>query len=912
MWLDWFQEAGSRVANVFRRSQLESEVDEELRFHLEMQIEQYVKSGMSERDARRVALIEFGGVDRTVEDCRDVLGLRLMHDFIQDIRYAVRVLVRSPGFTIVAVLTLALGIGANTAVFSVVNALLLQPLPFENPDRIVMLWEENPDHGVEQEQVAWADFLEWQESTTSFESIGYVVNRMAASRNFLMKTGDDVSRIRARHISSSLFKVLGVAPLIGQTLSSADDEPGGLHRVVLSHRMWSQVFGANPKVIGQTIDLGKQQPFEVVGVMPPRFRFPQDADAWLSVAGVYDERSLKGLMQSHGHHPLWVAGRLKAGVTPAEAQAELNVLQRQIHDAPENQSNQRLSAGVIVMPLLDQVNGSGTRSALLLLLGAVGFVLLIACANVANLLLAPAISRRREMAIRAALGAGRLRVIRQLLTESLLLSLLGAAAASLLAVWGIDLLELIRLDSTYLGVKEFRFDRIGDVQIDRGVLGFTILVSVVTGVLFGLIPAVQASRLDINSTLKEDSRSGTPAKAARLFRNSLLISEVSLALVLLAGAGLALRGFSKMLAIDPGMDPEPVLQAELDLDMAEQVYGMKIEEAFDEVVERVSALPGVTAVSGVGEIPVVKSGWNDTFRIVGPEHEGLDNSDLPYADLRLMSPGVFKSLGIPLLSGRDFADTDTAENPRVSIINQALAEKFFPGENPIGRKLQFRGWAQRESEIVGVAGNVRNYSSDGEDQHELYFPFAQQFMGGSEVGPVILIRVQGSTDDLVPAIRAAVDGPDPRQQVLIRFRNVQNMLDNSASQQRFQAVLLGVFSGIALLLAVVGVYGVMSYSTSQRIQEVGIRLALGAQPGQILRTIVGEGVILSSIGIAIGVAVSVGLGHLLSTLFFGLESTDAATLATVAVILLLVSTLASLIPAWRAMRVDPLTALRHE
>ena len=402
------------------------------------------------------------------------------------------------------------------------------------------------------------------------------------------------------------------------------------------------------------------------------------------------------------------------------------------------------------------------------------------------------------MAIRAALGAGRLRVIRQLLTENLLLSLLGAAAAVVLAVWGIDLLELIRLDSTCLGVKEFRFDRIGDVQIDRGVLGFTILVSVVTGVLFGLIPAVQASRLDINSTLKEDSRSGTPAKAARLFRNTLLISEVS--------------------------------------------------------------------------------------------------------------------LGIPVLSGRDFTETDTRENPGVAIINQALAEKFFPGQDPVGRHILFRGFSapKFESEIVGLAGNVRNYSSDGNDQHELHYPFAQKFLAGSEVGPVILIRVQGDTDEMVPAIRNALDGPDPRQQVLIRFRNVQDMLNNSASQERFQAILLGVFSGIALLLAVVGVYGVMSYSTSQRIQEVGIRLALGAQPKQILRTIVGEGVALSAIGIVIGAGISIGLGHLLSTLFFGLESTDAATLATVAVILLFVSTLASLIPVWRAMRVDPLTALRHE
>ena len=912
MWLQWFQELGSRLTNVFRRSQLESDVDEELRFHLEMQIEQNVQKGMSERDARRLALVEFGGVERTREDCRDVLGLRLMHDFIQDVRYAVRVLVRSPGFTCVAVLTLALGIGANTAVFSVVNALLLQPLPFDEPDRIVMIWQENPDHGVEQEQVAWADLIEWQKTSASFESIGFVVNRMAFSRNFLMKTEDDVSRIRARHVSSSLFDVLGVEPLIGQRLSNADDEPGGLHRAVLSHRMWSQMFGSDADVIGRRIDLGKEQPFEVIGVMPQGFRFPQDADAWLSVAGFGNEAQVKGFMNSHAHHPLWVTGRLKPGVTPNEAEAELRILQKQIFESPENKTNQRLSSSVVVTQLLDQVNGSGTRSALLLLLGAVGFVLLIACANVANLLLARAISRRREMAIRAALGAGRLRVIRQLLTESLLLSLLGAGAAVAFAVWGIELLELIRLDTTYLGVKEFRFDRIGEVEIDQGVLGFTIAVSVVTGVLFGLIPAIQASRLNVNDTLKEDSRSGSPSKAAKWFRNGLLISEVSLALVLLTGAGLALRGFAKMLAIDPGMDPQPVLQAELDLDMAEQVYGMKMEAAFDEVIHRVSALPGVVAVSGIGEIPVIKSGWNDTFRIMGPEHEGLANSELPYADLRLMSPGVFKSLGIPILAGRDFADTDTRTSPGVAIVNQALVEKFFPGQNAVGRRIRFRGYPNRESEIVGVAGNVRNYSSDGIDQHELYYPFAQRFMGGAEVGPVILIRVQGNTDEMVPDVRLALDGPDPRQQVLIRFRNVQGMLDNSASQERFQTILLGVFSGIALLLAVVGVYGVMAYSTSQRIQEVGIRLALGARPGQILRKIVGEGVMLSAIGIAVGACISIGLGQLLSTLVFGVESVDVITLTVVSLTLLAVSALASLIPAWRAMRIDPITALRHE
>jgi len=888
-------------------------MEDELQFHLEMRTRQLVDTGLPEDEARRQARIDFGGLEQVREDCREVLGVRLMHDMLQDLRYAIRVLARSRGFTIVTVLTLALGIGANTAVFSVINTLILQPLPFDEPDRIVMMWQNNPETTFDKEQVAWGDLADWKAKNTSFESMGYVVNRMSYSRSFLMKFGEDISRVRGCHASSGLFEVLGVAPLLGTTFTSEDDQPGGARHAVLSQSLWVQAFASDPQVIGRSIDVGHEEPYQVVGVMPRTFRFPQDADVWFSVAGWERPSLLQRTFDRRDQHGLWVVGRLRPGIAAEEASADLNTIQRQIYEAPENRNVPRLASEVDVVPLLDQVNGSETRPALLLLFGAVGLVLLIACANVANLLLARAMARRREMAIRASLGAGRSRVIRQLLTESLLLALVGAGVAVLFANWGIRVLSQIRADATYLGVKEFRFDRYGNVELDLGVFAFTVGLSVATGLLFGLIPAVQAARLNVNSALKEDSRSGTPGRGTRFLRNSLLVSEVALAMVLLTAATLVLRGFAEMLRIDPGLAPEHVLRAELDLAMANQVYGLDPYESFDEVIRRLEALPGVVQVSGCGEIPLVKSGWQESFQIVGPEHDNLDPAEIPMADLRLTSPGVFETLGVPLLAGRDFEGTiDTRENPAVAIVNQAFAERFFPDGQAVGRKIRMRGIPEWEREIVGVVGTVRNYSSGSFDQHEVYMPFQQWFMDGSRVGPVMVMQVQGDPMEMVAAIRSALDGADPKQQVLIRFQDLESVLDMSASHQRFQAILLGSFAGVALLLAVVGVYGVMAYSTSQRTQEIGIRLALGAQPGQILRTIVSQGVVLCGLGIAIGIAAAFVLQRVMANLVYGVTGIDAATLAGVALMLLLVGVAASLIPARRAMRIDPMLALRHE
>lgn len=922
MWIDSLRGSWVRLMNLVRRPQFESEMNDELQFHIEMQTEYWVSSGMTREEARRRALVEFGGLEQTRENCRDTVGIRLANDMVSDLRYAVRTLVRAPGFTAVVVLTLALGIGANTAVFSVVNTLLLQPLPYAEPDRLVMVWQQDTDAGLTQAQVAWADYFDWQQKNSTLDSLGFAINMTAASRNFMFREDEDVTRIRGRHVSSTLFDVLGIEPHLGQTFGDTDDQPGGPRRAVLSHALWTHAFHSDPNVIGRSIDIGHAESsfagvggnatYEVIGVMPPSFRFPEDAEIWLSVSGWSSERPLKNLLSRRDHHGIWVVGRVKDGVSIEAARKDLNAIQRQIASDPENRQNIRLASEVIVTPLLDQVNGKETRTALWFLQGAVAFVLLIACVNVANLLLVRAMTRRREIAIRVSLGAGRMRVVRQLVTEGLLLSLLGAVAGLLFALGGIQLLELIHTDAAYLGVKEFRFDRLANVRVDRDVFGYTIAISAATGVLFGLIPAVQASRLNVNEALKADSSTATPSRATRLLRNSLLVSEVALALVLLAGAGGALRGYAKMIDVDTGMQTQNVLRAECDLDRAAQIYDMDSQEAFDEVVRRLESLPGVIAVSGCGEEPLMKSGWNDVFKIPGSQHEMIDRAELPSCDVRAMGPGAFVTLGIPLLEGREFTDDDDRESPNVAIINDVLKRRFFPDESPIGKTIQMRGLSDHEKKIVGVVGSVRNFSGKSAEQPEVYFPFRQSYLMGLEVGPVMLIRTGGDAESLIPTIRQAIDGPDSGEQVLVRFSTMEQVLNMSASAERFQTVLLGCFAGIALLLAVVGVYGVTAYSASQRIREFGIRIALGAQPRQIMGMVVIQGALLCSLGIMIGIGVSVMLSRLLGDLFFGTDMLDVTTTIAVSAVLLIVGIAACLIPGWTALRITPMEILRHE
>jgi putative ABC transport system permease protein len=889
------------LRSLFRRRRWEEDLHSELQFHLDMQAEEYRRRGLSPEAADHAARRDLGGLAQVEESCRDAAGFVWLQDLWRDLQYGGRTLLRNPGFTLAAVVTLALGIGANTAVFSVVNSVVLEPLPFHEPERLVMLWQDNPERWNDIDQVASADFVDWQRENTVFEAMGFVGSQQSASRNFLLRRGDLPVRLRGRFADSGLFEVLGVPPQIGRAFRPEEDAPGQDRVAILSHGLWQRLFANDPNAIGQTIDVG--EPYEIVGVMPPGFAFPQDAELWLSWSG-YPFHSSEG---TRWRHSLWVVARLKPGVTAEQAQSELTELQQRI--AAENPGVQKIATQVKVVPLLDQVIGGGTRPALLALLAAVGFVLLIACANVANLLLARATGRQKELAVRVSLGAGRWRVVRQMLTESVLLSLIGGGLGVLLAVWGINLLEAVRPDDAFRSVKEVRFDRVQDIRLDARVLGFTLLLSVLTGIVFGLVPALQASRVNLNDVLKEEGRTTTAARSSRRFGNALLVAEIALSLILLVGAVQMLQSFAGLQAIDTGVRAEHVVQAEVDLGMAAQRYSGSAQDVYFQIRERLEALPDVISVSGAGESPLAASGWQDTIAIQGLP--ATPASELRTSDVRVVAPGSFEALGVPILEGRDLTERDTEQATIVVVVNAEFARQFCGGRSPIGESFQFRGVGRRY-EIVGLVGNVRSYNRDRDVRPEIYVPYRQSFFTGGELGPLLVVRTRQDPAAAIAALRLAVEGDNPPGPILKDFTMAEQLLAASASSERFQTILLGVFAALALVLAAIGVYGVISYSTAQRVHEIGIRTALGAQPGHVLRLILGHGLLLALAGAGVGVAGAFGLARLSSSLLYGITAADPLVVGGVAVVLTAVALAACLIPARRAMNVDPMVALRHE
>ena len=898
----WVRQILSSLRVLLFRGPAEREMDEELQFHLAMQTSDGVQQGASPGEARRQAAQKLGGVEQVKEACRDARGYRWIEDLGKDLRYGWRTLTRRPGFTAIAVVTLALGIGANTAVFSIVNSVLLRELPFEDPDRLVMLWQQNLETDLIDEQVAPGDYFDWQANNRVFESLGYVVNMGSWTRNFVLSVEGQQIRIRARHASSSLFETLGTPPLVGRTFAPEEDQPGGGQTALLSYRFWQSLFNADREIVGRTIDIG--EPYQVIGVMPPGFVFPEDADLWLSAGTYMTDR----VAPRRDYHALWAVARLKQGVGAAEAEEAMSRMQARIAEA--NPDVQKIASAVTVVPLLDQVIGASTRPALLVLLGAVGFVLLIACANVANLMLARAAVRRKEIAIRTALGAGRLRVIRQLLTESLLLSLMGAAVGVLIARWGIDVIQALQTQSAVQSVKAFQFDRISQVSLDWTVLTFTLLISVATGVLFGLIPAVQTARIDLNETLKEESRGGTSGRTSRRLGNVLIVAEVALALMLLIGAAQMMLTFVRMQQVDPGLQPEVVLRAEIDQEIAGRRYPGSPQEVTRTLLDRVMALPDVVSAGAITEVPLRESGWLDTFAIEG--RPAVARSELPTTSIRVMTPGAMETLGVPVLRGRDIAETDHADAPDVILVNEEFARRFFGDENPIGQRIRARDWHSFPwQEIVGVVGNVRNYRTGTNVGPEIYLPYHQAMWKGSELGPLMVVRTMGDPLRVVDSLRHSVEGEDSAAPILLNFRTLDDILDSSAAEERFRSILLSGFTGLAVLLAAVGVYGVISYSTSQRINEIGIRMALGAQPASIRRLIIGHGLAMGLIGIGLGLAASTALSRVLVSQFPGMVEANGVMLASSAAVLLGVTLVASYLPARRAMTIDPVQALRH-
>jgi putative ABC transport system permease protein len=803
-----------------------------------------------------------------------------------DLRQAVRGMRSSPGATLTAVAALAIGIGANTAIFSVVDAVLLRPLPFAEPDRLFMVWQNDTNRHTEREWVSPANFLDWRRDSRAFSSLA------AFSESGFNLTGSgEPERLDGQRVSASLFPLLGVGAALGRSFLSEEDQAGAARVVILSDGLWRRRFGADPAIVGRSILLDGES-VAVVGVMPPRFRFPgEEDDLWVPLAFDGKEAARRRSLM------LRVVGRLAPGVTAGEARAEMETIARRLERAyPEANAGM----GATLVGLQDQMVGDA-RAALYVLLAAVGAVLLIACANVASILMTRAAARGRDLAIRAALGASRARLVRQLLTESVLLALLGGALGILLALWGIDVLQAgIPADIP-------RFSRIG---LDPRVLVFTLGVSLLTGLLFGVLPALGASRPDLNEALRDGVR-GTSGPARSRARAALVVAEVALALVLLIGAGLLIRSFANVRGLNPGFLPENLLT--LRMDLPEKKYGdLGARSAFyREILDRVGGIPGVRDAGLVTFLPLTFVGGSFAFQVEGRPIPPAGQE--PFTVYRVVSPGLFGAMGIPLLRGRTFTDADDVRTPLVAIIGDTMARQVFPGQDPVGRRILFgvgpQGPDAQWVTIVGVAGDVRQFDLDSDPRPAVYVPYAQETLFWFAPRDLV-VRAAGTEPlALAAAVRATIRSVDPNQPIS-SVRTMDDVVSEASARRRFSALLLGVFAAAALILAAVGVYGVVACSVEQRTREIGIRMALGARRRQVFGLVVGQAARLALLGVALGLAGSLALTRLLGSLLFGVTPTDPLTFVLTALVLPTCAVVACLVPARRATRLDPMVALR--
>src|ERR1051325_2005377 len=810
----------------------------------------------------------------------------------QDLRYGARMLLKRPGFTLVAVITLALGIGANTAIFSVVNAVLLRALPYTQPEQLVRIGSANLQKGTRLGTFSPQDFYDWRERNTVFES-------MAAYDGWspsLTGTGEP-ERLAGGRVSASFFDVLKAKPLLGRSFLPTEEQRGNHMVAVLSYGLWQRRFGANPSIIGQSITLNGLS-YTVVGVMPQEFEPPEFSgvdfekpELWAPFAPDLTQWTRSGRSVDTG------IARLKPGVTLAQAEAEMATIGRQLEQQYPG-SNTNISTSIA--SLQDQLVGS-IRPALFVFLAAVGFVLLIACANVANLLLARAATRAREIAIRTALGAGRLRIMRQLLTESLLLALMGGGLGLLLALWATDFLVVLGSGS---------IPHLGRVSLDARVLSFTLGLTFVTGIVFGLLPALQASRPDLNETLKEGGRTGTGGAGRQRLRSLLVVSEIALSLVLLLGAGLLVKSFIRLQQVNPGFDPQNVLAMYVFLPGAKYPDDAKQVAFFDQVEQRVAALPGVESVGMVSNLPISGNFDQVSFYIEGQPVQGP--GDVPDVERYYVNADYFKALRIPLRTGRAFGAEDRAGAPGTVIIGEATARRFWPNESPLGKRVKLGTLESPDPwlSVVGVVGDVRHYALDIAPTPQIYLPYtlapSQQM--------TLLVRGSGGAsapESQAASVRDQVWAVD-RDQPVYNIKSMERVVAESTAQRRFTVLLVGIFAAVALILAVIGLYGVMSYMVTQGAHEIGIRMALGAQAGDVLRLIVGHAMMLVVIGVCLGLLAAFAMTRVISGFLYEVSATDAWTFAGVPLLLCAVAAAASYIPARRATRVDPMIALRYE
>ena len=810
-----------------------------------------------------------------------------MEALLSDVRYGFRLLLKRPAFTGVAVIALALGIGANTAIFSVVNAVLLRTLPYTDPDRLVMVWEANP-RGNQRNVVSPANFLDWRDQNTVFEQMAMFVDT-----RFNLNGTDEPEELPTQIADVNLFTVLGATPLMGRTFIQQDSVAGTDNVTILSRGLWQRRFAGDPEIIGKTIALNGEN-FTIVGVMPAGFQMfvkqgsqiGKPVDLWLPWTYNPQARIRRGRS--------WMTvARLKPGVSLEQAQSEMSSIAARFEQQyPEFNKGW----GVNVVSLRDQFVGD-IKPALLVLLAAVGFVLLIACANVANLLLARAATRQKEIAIRIALGAGRWRVIRQLLTESVLLSIVGGAAGLLLALWGTELLLA-------LGPRDLL--GIDSVGIDRRVLLFTAAVSMITGLVFGVVPAVSASRTNLNETLKEGGRDRSGGGRSRRLRSAFVVVEVALALVLLIGSGLMIRSLWRLQAVDPGFNSSNLLTARLLLPGSRYGQDSQRTAFFKQLVERLQALPGVRTATAIDAMPLGGPGSATGFTISGKPKPAA--GEVPVCDVRVIEPNYFEAIGVPLLMGRTFSEREATEVSRVVIINKALSDRYFPGEEALGKKIAISMSENPvPSEIVGIVADAKYAGLDRETRPMAYWPHPEL----ARSSMTLIVRAESDPLALSSALRREVQAMD-KDQPIADVRTMEQMVNDSIARTRFSAFLLAVFAGVAMALAAVGIYGVMAYSVEQRTHEIGIRMALGADRGDVVAMVVRQGMTLAAVGVAIGLVSAFALTRFLSTLLYQVSVTDAGSFASVSIALAAVALVASLIPAYRATKVDPMIALRYE
>jgi len=876
----WLRGLLLRFGGLFLKDHQERDLASEMESHLQMHIEDNIRAGMSAEDARRQALIKLGGVEQTKENYRDRRGIPLLESLLQDLQFAARMLLKNPGFTAVAVLTLGLGIGANTAIFSIVNGVLLQPLPYPHPEQLVVVARTAPrfDHPV---PVSGPNFLDWRARARQFQFLAGF-----DGRGFTVMFGNEPENILGAAVSPNFLSVLEVAPILGRNFVEPEEHTGNDHVAVITHSFWKERLGGDPGWIGRTVTLNGQV-FTIVGILPANFRYILMADARIFIP-------LNLEKTSRGNNFMSVIGRIKPDVSLRQAQSEMDSIARALEkEYPADDAEQ----GAIVIPMLSRV-GDRVREALLIMLAAVGLVLLIACANIGNLLLAQGLRRRGEIAVRSALGAGAGRLMRHCVTESVLLGLLGCALGLLLGHFGLQ---------TFRVLSPGNVPRLEEVQINLPVLLFSLGISIVASVLFGLVPAARISRVNLADCLKEGSARATSGAERGLLRQGLVVAEIALSLVLLAGAGLAVRSFINLLSADPGYDSRNLLTFYLSPQIRKAAQA---EDFYRQVLERMNAIPGVGSVAMSRSIP--PGGEEVDGPVITSEHPDIDPNRAPDIIFNPISPNYFRTMRVPLLEGREFSSVDVHGASPTVILNETAARSLFPGKNVVGLKVKLGAdnlaawWT-----IVGVVADERYFGWDSDRTPTAYLPVSQLLQDNMpDYDAAIILRTNSEPLSFLPVVRGTLTSIDSHM-ALLGPETMEQRLGHTFAPHRFNMALLTAFASLALLLAAVGIYGVMTQFVAQRIYEIGIRMALGARPIEVVRLVIEQGVRLALLGFAMGVGVASAVTRLIRSLLYGVTASDPLTFVSVASLLIGVVLLACLVPAWRAMRVDPIVALRY-